>query len=143
VSTPLDRRSTLLRWLPVLAWMALIFVLSSVSGLRVSEDAGVDRPFRVLGHLSTYAVLAALVLYALGGRRRPRAVHAAIAYAVTLAYGLSDEFHQSFVPNRTGRLDDVVTDAIGAAIGLALGYVGLWMWARWTTGPRTDQAEDC
>lgn len=142
MSTRLARRSTLLRWLPVLAWMGLIFILSSVSGLRVSDDASVDRPLRVVGHLSTYAVLAALVLYAVVGRRHPSAVHAVIAYAVTLAYGLSDEFHQSFVPNRTGRLDDVVVDAIGAAIGLALGYLGLRFWARRTAGPGTDRAED-
>ena len=42
-----------------------------------------------------------------------------------LAYGLTDEFHQSFVPDRNGRLDDVVTDAIGAAIGVAVAWIVL------------------
>ena len=110
--------------------MALILALSSVSGLRISDDAEVDRPFRVLGHLATYAVLAALVLHALVGRHRPRAVDVTNAYAVTLAYGLTDEIHQAFVPDRTGRLDDVVTDAIGAALGLTLGYLALRVWVR-------------
>jgi VanZ family protein len=110
--------------------MTLIFALSSVSGLRISDDAEVDRPFRVLAHLATFAVLAALVLFALVGRRRPHAIDVAIAYAITLAYGLTDEIHQAFVPGRTGRLDDVVTDAIGAALGLTLGYLALRAWAR-------------
>ena len=125
MSTRFGRRSELRRWLPALAWMALIFILSSVSGLRASDNVEVERPLRVLAHLASYAALAGLVLYALAGLRRPRSVDVAIAYGITVAYGLTDEFHQAFVPNRTGRLDDLVVDAIGAAIGLTLGYVAL------------------
>jgi VanZ family protein len=124
------RRATLLRWLPVVGWMALIFTLSSVSGLRVSDDASVDRPFRVLGHLTTYAVLAALLLYALAGPRSPRWQHLLVAYAVCLVYGISDEIHQAFVPDRTGRIDDLMVDALGAAIGLVSGYLALRLWSR-------------
>lgn len=128
------RRATVLRWLPVVGWMALIFTLSAVSGLRVSDDASVDRPFRVLGHLTSYGVLAALVLYALAGRRSPRWQHVAVAYAVCLAYGISDEIHQAFVPDRTGRIDDLMVDAVGAAVGLLLGYVALRLWSRVRSG---------
>lgn len=114
-----------LYWLPAVAAMAAIFLLSSQSGLRVSEDAAVDKPFRVAGHLLAYALLAALLLVALGGGRRPRARDLLIAFGLTIAYALSDEWHQSFVPDRTGRLDDVVTDAIGALVGLAVGWLVL------------------
>jgi len=110
--------------------MVAIFVLSSQSGLRVSEDAAVDKPFRVTGHLLAFATLAALLLLALSWGRRPRPRDAAIAFGLTVAYAVSDEWHQSFVPDRNGRLDDVVTDAIGALIGLAVAWATLTWSAR-------------
>ena len=48
-----------------------------------------------------------------------------MAFGLTVLYGLSDEWHQSFVPDRTGRLDDVVTDSIGSGIGLVVAWVTL------------------
>jgi VanZ family protein len=108
------------RWLPVLAWMSLIFLLSAQPGLRVSEDASVDRPMRTLAHLGTYAILAALLFRALRRDTRSVAVTVAAAWTIAVLYGVSDEIHQSFVPDRTGRPSDVAIDAIGAAIGLAV-----------------------
>ena len=35
----------------------------------------------------------------------------------SMAYGISDEFHQSFVPGRAAGLDDVLADTIGGFIG--------------------------
>ena len=119
-----------LRWLPMLAMMALIFVLSSQSGLKVSEDPAVDKPFRVTGHLLAYALLAAATLVGSSWGRRPVWRDAALALAVSLLYGLSDELHQSFVPDRTGRLDDVVTDMLGAIVGTSVAWLGLLIAAR-------------
>ena len=119
-----------LAWLPAIAVMAIIFVLSSQSGLRVSDDAAVDRPFRVTGHLLAFGTLAACVLLGLAWDRRPRPRDAAIALGVTFIFALSDEWHQSFVPERMGRMDDVVTDMIGAAVGLAVAWVALTWRAR-------------
>lgn len=114
-----------LRWLPVLAVMGLIFVLSSQSGLRVSEDPGVDKPLRISGHMLAYAALAGLALAASSWGRLPAPRDVALALGLSLLYGLSDELHQSFVPDRTGRLDDVVTDMAGAFIGIGLAWVAL------------------
>jgi VanZ family protein len=36
------------------------------------------------------------------------------AWAIAVAYGVSDEVHQSFVPNRHAELRDLGADAIGA-----------------------------
>lgn len=112
-------------WLPAIAVMAVIFVLSSQSGLRVSDDPEVDRPFRVLGHLLAFATLAACLLVALSGGRRPRPRDAVIAFGLSLLFAVSDEWHQSFVPGRSGRLDDVITDTIGALVGLSLAWAVL------------------
>ena len=127
-----DRRRALLRWLPALGWMAVIFALSSISGLRVSDDAAVDKPFRVVAHLGSYALLAGLLLYAIAGRRRPHAWEAAAAFGLAVLYGLTDEIHQSFVPNRMGQVDDLVIDAIGAVIGITIAWLVLSRIRTWT-----------
>ena len=107
------------RWLPVVAWMGLIFVLSSQPGLRISADAAVDAPARAVAHVVTFGTLGALLYRALLGPLSP--ARAAIAsFVIAALYGVSDELHQSLVPERTGQIDDVALDAAGAAIGIAV-----------------------
>lgn len=120
MKTWLERHRTLVRWSPAVAWMAVIFLLSSQSGLRVSQDAEVDRPIRTVAHLATYALLAGLLLYALAGPRRPTLRSALVALALTALYAVSDELHQSLVPDRTGRAADVLIDLVGATLGLLI-----------------------
>ena len=107
-------RDARLRVLAPLALMALIFWSSGQSG-------GGDFPewFHVLAHFAEYAALAALWLWAL----LPLIGRAAwpVAAAVSLAYAVSDEIHQSFVPGRVSDPFDVLVDAIGIAAALTLG----------------------
>jgi VanZ family protein len=108
------------RWLVVLAWMGVIFLLSAQPGLRVSQDPAVDAPARAVGHITVFAVLGALLTHALA--RPGRTMRRTIALAVLLAalYAVSDEAHQAFVPERTARLRDVLLDVGGASIGVAV-----------------------
>ena len=46
---------------------------------------------------------------------------------LTLLYAMSDELHQAFVPGRTGRLQDIGTDLVGAVIGVAIAAMVLTM----------------
>jgi VanZ family protein len=133
------RHPTVVRWIPALAWMAVIFLLSSQSGLRVTEDVSVDRPLRISAHMASYALLAGLVLYALGGWGRPDPRAAVMALALTAAYAVSDEIHQALVPDRTGRAADVLVDVIGAAAGLLIASVVLTSRERLGSGPRPDE----
>lgn len=112
----------LLRWIPAVAIMLGIFVLSSISGLRISEDPGVDGPLRALSHLLVYALLAAALLFAVNVEEAPTADQAVLATALAILYAGTDEIHQAFVPWRTGRLDDIAIDAVGAVIGVGLGW---------------------
>ena len=96
-------------WLPVVAWAGLIFALSSIPDLGTGLG-GWDLLLRKLAHAAEYAVLGALLLRALG--RELPAVVAGIAYAV------SDEVHQAFVPGRDGAALDVLVDAAGVLIGV-------------------------
>ena len=65
-------------------------------------------------------MLAFLVLRALaaGGAGRKKALLGAFLFAVVFA--ASDEWHQTFVPGRYGKVRDVALDALGAALALSV-----------------------
>ena len=96
-------------WLPVLAWAAVIFAMSSIPDLGTGLG-GWDLALRKLAHAAEYAVLGALLLRAIG-REVP-------AVALGIAYALTDEIHQAFVPGRQGRPLDVLIDAVGVLVGV-------------------------
>src|SRR3989440_980482 len=103
-------RSRLLTvWLPVVAWAAVIFTLSSIPSLSTGLGTW-DTILRKGAHLTEYAVLGALLYRALG--REP------FALAVGLAYAASDELHQHFVHGRHASPVDVGIDAVGVAAGM-------------------------
>jgi VanZ like protein len=99
-------------WLPVVLYMAFIFGLSSISetpDLPGGSDKGL--------HAVLYAGLGALLVRALAGGLRQRITLATVLIATLVGglYGISDEFHQYFVPPRQVEALDVVADTIGAA----------------------------
>ena len=98
-------------WLPVLAWAALIFALSSVPDLGTGLG-GWDLVLRKLAHVAEYAVLGALLVRATG--------RGGLAFALGTLYAASDEFHQAFVPGRMGSPLDVIIDVLGVACGVLL-----------------------
>ena len=73
---------------------------------------------RKAAHMSEYAVLA--ILLGLTIREYKKEPWLLLALAATAAYAATDEFHQLFVPGRSGQLKDVLIDTAGGAIGLAL-----------------------
>ena len=101
-------------WAPVVAYMALIFILSSIPSPPEPPAVVSDKGL----HFLLYAGLSSLVVRALaGGWRRPVAFSAVLlAIVVSTAYGASDELHQYFVPPRQMEALDLLADAIGAAI---------------------------
>ena len=107
-------RSRLILALASIAWMGLIFALSSLPGHRLPHLLhGTDK----VVHATEYAVLGALlcaVLNAQGLSARWLVPLAAFGGAL---YGLTDEWHQSFVPNRDASGWDALADAVGATLG--------------------------
>jgi VanZ family protein len=90
--------------------MAVIFALSSVPSL--SSGLSFDYVLRKCAHMTEYAILAVLLLRALG-RELP-------AFALGAAYAASDELHQHCVRGRHASPVDVAIDAVGLLIGLAV-----------------------
>ncbi|BCS34148.1 hypothetical protein TBR22_A33770 [Luteitalea sp. TBR-22] len=116
-----DRRRRLIGWVPAIAWLSMIFVLSSQPSLP-SPPSVSDKE----AHAFTFGVLAVLLLMGLTAWRWRTVTRSALlaAFLLAVAYGVSDEVHQRFVPGRTPDVADVVADAVGAA--LAMGAAGAW-----------------
>jgi VanZ family protein len=93
--------------------MALIFFLSHQPDL--SSGLGTwDLVGRKVLHTTEYALLCLLWWRALAGATtRGRAI--AAAAALSLAYAISDEVHQSFIDGRHGTPVDVAIDSVGIA----------------------------
>jgi VanZ family protein len=109
--------------LPVIAYMAVLFVVQSQSTLP-SPPAGLTDKHE---HVFFYGVLAALALRALanGEWRGIRLSTVTGAILISSLYGVSDEFHQRFVPGRTYEVLDMAADAIGSTVAAGL----LWAWS--------------
>lgn len=132
-------RGWLGRWLPVVAWAALIAGFSSrwfdgerTGGLVLPVLAllfpaatpadldGMHHILRKLAHFAEYLVLSLLLHRALA-RARPWSLRpAAVAVVVAGLYAVTDELHQSFVPGRTGAASDCLIDLSGATAGQLL-----------------------
>jgi len=96
----------------------LIFLASSRSHL---VSSGVPQGDKV-AHFAVYGLLGTLVCRL--GRGWRAAVWAVVAAS---AFGVSDEWHQSFVPGRSTEVADWVADTLGAAVAVGL-YAG---WGRY------------
>ena len=113
--------SPALVWAPPLAWMALIFFGSSTPGGELPGFLSLLHLDKV-AHFAEYAVLGLLTARAFA--RWPRldaAVLVAACAAFAFAFGITDEIHQRFVPERTSSAFDLVPDLLG-------GTVGAWVW---------------
>jgi len=138
-------RTLVSRWMPVIAWMLLIFA-GSTDALSAEQTSRFLVPFlrwldpdisfaalaaiqlvmRKMGHLTEYAILAALLWRALRDSALKLWEPAAIALFIAGSYAALDEFHQSFVPSRTAALGDVLIDCIGAFVAVLV----CWIFAR-------------
>lgn len=151
----LNQTRRLVRFLPAALWYAVIFWFSSQDaaasggqsgGLLVRALGAASPAFRAAGaelrtfsaellsfpvrkcaHMTLYLVLAALLLFALARLSRVRRAGAVLTLSGVLA--TLDEYHQTFVPGRSGELRDVLVDLGGAAL-----LLGLWAFALWALG---------
>lgn len=105
--------------------MAAIFQASASPSAAV-PGRGWDK----LLHFLAYGLLAVLMLRALADGDPGRAGwrRTTVAAILAILYGLTDEWHQSFVPGRLAEGADVVADAAGALAGVwgarAWGIIG-------------------
>jgi len=107
------------RWVAVALWATVIYMLSDQSKLPTAPGLS-SQVTSIAGHLVAYGILGFLLAAALQeSGAGPRRV-ARLALVLAVLYGISDEWHQSFVPGRVPSLGDLLADAIGAALGIML-----------------------
>lgn len=134
-------RSRVWRYGPLLVWMVLIFLFST-GGLSASNTSRIIRPVllwlfpeiseerlalvhfivRKAAHFTEYAVLALLAARAFLGSSRDvlRRRWFLSSLILVTVYALSDEYHQRFVPTRTGSVYDSLIDISGGLTALLL-----------------------
>ena len=99
-------------WGPAIGWAFVLFALSALPNLRGAPSF----PFSdKIAHVILYAVLGAALAW--GWARSPRTVpHVALLIAGAL-YGITDEWHQMYVPGRMPDLADWIADVVGVLVG--------------------------
>jgi VanZ family protein len=109
-------------YLPPILWALLIFFFSSQRFLPGIEVTVLDFIFKKSAHMFVYFVLYLLLHRAVAmslsdsNQLGKSHWHWFIPLVITLAYAISDEFHQALVPGRSATLRDVGYDMIGAGI---------------------------
>ena len=133
-------RGRLSRYGPLIFWAALIFIGSG--SVLSAERTSVLLQFvkwlfpsaspeslawfhflvRKAGHLAEYAILATLAARAFRNSSHQfiRLHWFKLSLVLAMAYALTDEFHQSFVPSRTASIHDSMIDSTGALIALTV-----------------------
>ncbi len=133
-----------LSWIAVVVMAGIIFWISSNSGESVNHEMGVisktkealatgakaisgkDVDVSPVGHFTEYLIFGALLFNALRlhlGTKR--ALPLVLAVAIASAYGVTDERHQYFVPDRSCDPADWAVDTVAALCGAALARFGL------------------
>lgn len=143
-SSPLCFRTSkiALSWIAVVAMAGVIFWMSAntgesinnglgiVSAVKGALAAGAEQLFghevdvSPVGHFTEYLIFGALLFNALRFHMGARAALIA-ALAIGSLYGVTDEFHQIFVPERSCDPADWAVDTVASLIGAALMRFGL------------------
>jgi len=108
-----------LRILPMFLVMGGIFFFSHQPGdaLRLPLIPGIDK----IAHMVVYGLLAVTLLWLLGTGKREHVAGAALkTVIVCLLYGMSDEWHQSFIPYRSVSVFDLLADLAGSMLVAAI-----------------------
>ena len=132
-------------WILAIIWMVAIFMFSAQDAdesSRMSSGVGdtvgkifvkeyeswpeekklsfvdaVEFPIRKLAHASEYTLLGVLLMGAFNGKKG-RTLLTGVLYAA------SDEFHQLYVPGRSGQITDVMIDSTGVILGILIFCLG-------------------
>lgn len=117
----------------VIAWMIIIFLMSSFTATESTSQSNVIVEFicnlfdinnmniisliiRKLAHFTEYLILGLLVANML--KYYDKKVY--IGIIICILYAISDEVHQLFVPGRSCQILDMFIDTIGSSTGIII-----------------------
>jgi len=124
----------------IVLWMITVFLLSNQNGegsgslsltiakwLFHSDTAAQNMQWLVRkgAHMIEFGYGAMLIYgYCLTYPNMSSKKKIGFAFLATILYAATDEIHQSFVDQRAGMITDVLIDAIGAAFGIGVVWLG-------------------
>ncbi len=122
----------IIKLLFIIIWLLVIFLFSNQDGsTSTSLTNGILEKYlffvdsdiffmiiRKMAHITEYFILGILVLNFINEFKIDKKIVVSILICFILAS--FDEFHQLFIPDRTGRLLDVFIDMIGASLGILI-----------------------
>lgn len=149
-------------WLAAILWLGLI-AFESTTALSAEKTSGILYPLfhflfgldpvrflpwhfviRKTGHVIGYSVLSLLFFRAwratiqVTGAPRWSIVWAGIAFPMTALVASLDEWHQTFLPSRTGTIRDVALDSVAALVVQVVIYLWLTSYPS-ATSSQTDE----
>ncbi|MCK9274035.1 MAG: VanZ family protein [Syntrophales bacterium] len=103
---------------PSVCYGILIFILSSIS--RYPESVPSFWGFDKVLHLTVYFIFGFLLarMCANSPWRGLNKKYFLISVTAGILYGITDEWHQSFVPGRTATIADALFDSLGIVLGV-------------------------
>lgn len=113
-------------WFPVVFWAGLIFTFSSFPTGTASQIVWSDFILKKTAHVVEYAIFTTLLYRAFLAYNMDKNRAVITAVLIAMIYGLSDEYHQTFVAGRTGKIRDVGFDTIGACLAVLLTKQKRW-----------------
>jgi len=105
--------------LPPFIYAGLIFFLSLLPSERITFISGIKD---YILHFIEYGFLAVLTIRFVNFYFNPGVKYYFLIFLVTMFYGLSDEWHQSFVAGRVPSVSDFAADTLGVIFGLGIYY---------------------
>jgi VanZ family protein len=109
--------------LPAIVWALFIFFASSVPSGKLPKFFHYVNDKLI--HTVVFLVFGLLVYRALqpiGSRNKFNWSRICISVAVVVLYGITDEFHQHFVPGRTVDIMDAFADTLGGILSAFVVY---------------------
>ena len=141
MSTVKKTKSLLLAYGLLIAWALVIFYLSSEGSDASSgrsdvivqtvqswgvSTAGTDFMtflVRKSAHIIAYFIFGGLAYNVIRHYKLPVRRALLTSGAIVLVYAASDEFHQLFVPGRSGEVRDVLIDTTAGVVGVVVAYI--------------------
>ena len=131
----MKNKRLVLAWTLLILWMLFIFIMSSFNGVMSSNQSGsiatliynifnisdtekVSFIVRKCAHVSEFFILGILVINLISKYNVKYSY--LISFIICVLYASSDEFHQLFVPGRSGQVADIFIDLIGVVLGLSI-----------------------
>lgn len=106
---------------PYLDWIVFTYHTSEVSVKELGVEGFIEFFIRKGAHFGVFLVLFLLLYFAITRTTEISLKQKlAISLLISVLYGIFDEVHQGFTPNRTPFFGDVVIDSVGAVTGLLL-----------------------